>query len=296
MILSYNIQNNSCFLNIKQVLKNEFLLSDRLIRRLKLNNKIYLNNIPVNINHLVKTNDKISVSIDFEEDNSNIIPTKMSLDIIYEDEAYLVINKPAGIATHPSCLHYNNSLSNGVKFYFDTINLNKKIRPVNRLDKNTSGIIIFAKNEYIQECLIRQMQNNIFIKEYVAILSGILENNSGTINAPISRKPNSIIERCVDKNGDTAITNYKLIETIDNNSLVYFTLKTGRTHQIRVHSQYIGHSIIGDTLYGSASDLINRQALHSYKVSFIHPISKKAVTYIAKLPNDMTEILKCPKI
>lgn len=296
MILSYNIQNNSCFLNIKQVLKNEFLLSDRLIRRLKLNNKIYLNNIPVNINHLVKTNDKISVSIDFEEDNSNIIPTKMSLDIIYEDEAYLVINKPAGIATHPSCLHYNNSLSNGVKFYFDTINLNKKIRPVNRLDKNTSGIIIFAKNEYIQECLIRQMQNNIFIKEYVAILSGILENNSGTINAPISRKPNSIIERCVDKNGDTAITNYKLIETIDNNSLVYFTLKTGRTHQIRVHSQYIGHSIIGDTLYGSASDLINRQALHSYKVSFIHPISKKAVTYIAKLPNDMAEILKCPKI
>ena len=157
MILSYNIQNNSCFLNIKQVLKNEFLLSDRLIRRLKLNNKIYLNNIPVNINHLVKINDKISVSIDFEEDNSNIIPTKMSLDIIYEDEAYLVINKPAGIATHPSCLHYNNSLSNGVKFYFDTINLNKKIRPVNRLDKNTSGIIIFAKNEYIQECLIRQM-------------------------------------------------------------------------------------------------------------------------------------------
>lgn len=296
MILSYNIQNNSCFLNIKQVLKNEFLLSDRLIRRLKLNNKIYLNNIPVNINHLVKTNDKISVSIDFEEDNSNIIPTKMSLDIIYEDEAYLVINKPAGIATHPSCLHYNNSLSNGVKFYFDTINLNKKIRPVNRLDKNTSGIIIFAKNEYIQECLIRQMQNNIFIKEYVAILSGILENNSGTINAPISRKPNSIIERYVDTNGDTAITNYKLIETIDNNSLVYFTIKTGRTHQIRVHSQYIGHSIIGDTLYGSASDLINRQALHSYKVSFIHPISKKAVTYIAKLPNDMTEILKCPKI
>lgn len=296
MILSYNIQNNSCFLNIKQVLKNEFLLSDRLIRRLKLNNKIYLNNIPVNINHLVKINDKISVSIDFEEDNSNIIPTKMSLDIIYEDEVYLVINKPAGIATHPSCLHYNNSLSNGVKFYFDTINLNKKIRPVNRLDKNTSGIIIFAKNEYIQECLIRQMQNNIFIKEYVAILSGILENNSGTINAPISRKPNSIIERCVDKNGDTAITNYKLIETIDNNSLVYFTIKTGRTHQIRVHSQYIGHSIIGDTLYGSASDLINRQALHSYKVSFIHPISKKAVTYIAKLPNDMAEILKCPKI
>lgn len=296
MILSYNIQSNSCFLNIKQVLKNEFLLSDRLIRRLKLNDKIYLNNIPVNINHLVKTNDKISVSIDFEEDNSNIISTKMILDIIYEDEAYLVINKPAGIATHPSCLHYNNSLSNGVKFYFDTINLNKKIRPVNRLDKNTSGIIIFAKNEYIQECLIRQMQNNIFIKEYVAILSGILENNSGTINAPISRKPNSIIERCVDKNGDTAITNYKLIETIDNNSLVYFTLKTGRTHQIRVHSQYIGHSIIGDTLYGSASDLIKRQALHSYKVSFIHPISKKAVTYIAKFPNDMAEILKCPKI
>lgn len=291
MILSYTVKNNSTIINVKQILKNEFLLSDRLIRKLKLNNKIYINSIPVSVNFKVNTNDVISVNIDFEEDNSNIVPTKMDLDIIYEDTAYLIINKPAGVPTHPSCLHYTNSLSNGIKYYFDSIDLKKKIRPVNRLDKNTSGIVVFAKNEYIQECLIRQMQNNIFKKEYIAILSGILEKSVGTIDAPISRKDDSIIERCISINGDKAITEYKVIQTIKNNSLVLFKLKTGRTHQIRVHSQYLGHHILGDTLYGTSSSIINRQALHSYKINFIHPISKEKVTYIAPFPNDMSKII-----
>lgn len=291
MILSYTVKNNSTIINVKQILKNEFLLSDRLIRKLKLNNKIYINSIPVSVNFKVNTNDVIIVNIDFEEDNSNIVPTKMDLDIIYEDSAYLIINKPAGISTHPSCLHYTNSLSNGIKYYFDSIDLKKKIRPVNRLDKNTSGIVVFAKNEYIQECLIQQMQNNIFQKKYVAILSGILEKSVGTINAPIARKNDSIIERCISTNGNKSITEYKVIQTINNNSLVLFKLKTGRTHQIRVHSQYLGHPILGDTLYGNSSSIINRQALHSYKINFIHPISKEKVTYIAPLPNDMSKII-----
>lgn len=291
MILSYSVKNNSPVINVKQILKNEFFLSDRLIRKLKLNNKIYINNMPASVNFRVKTSDVVSVNIDFEEDNSNIVPTKMDLDILYEDDAYLIINKPAGIPTHPSYLHYTNSLSNGIKYYFDSIKLKKKIRPVNRLDRNTSGIVIFAKNEYIQECLIRQMQNNIFQKEYIAILSGNLEKTIGTINAPIARKSNSIIERCIRTDGDTAITEYKVIQNMQNNSLVIFKLKTGRTHQIRVHSQYIGHPIIGDTLYGSSSPIIDRQALHSYKVNFIHPISKEEVTYIAPIPDDISKII-----
>ena len=243
MKLTYKITNHK-YENIKQILKQEFNMSERLILRLKTNNKIFLNDNPVSIYTSLSINDTISATLDFEEDNSNIVPTEMDLNIIYEDEYYLVIDKPAGIAIHPSILHFDNSLSNGIKFYFDKIGLKKKIRPVNSLDKDTSGIVIFAKNEYIQECLVKQMKQNIFEKEYVAILDGILTEKSGIINAPINRKDNSIIERCIDENGDTAITHYEVLKEFNNMSYVKFKLETGRTHQIRVHSLYIGHTII----------------------------------------------------
>lgn len=188
------------FFNVKEVLKVNFEISDRLLLKLKRNNKIFLNGNICRIDERVNVGDKISVLIDFEEDNSNIVPTKMNLDIIYEDDAYIVINKPSGIPVHPSMLHYENSLSNGLKYYFDSIRLKKKIRPVNRLDKDTSGIVIFAKNEYVQEALIKQMKSKTFKKEYFAICDSSFSSDlySGTINAPIARKENSIIERCID--------------------------------------------------------------------------------------------------
>jgi len=168
--------------------------------------------------------------------------------------------------------------------------LNKKIRPVNRLDRDTTGIVLFAKNEYIQECLIKQMTNKSFYKEYVAILDGFLENTKGTINAPIARKDGSIIERCIDRNGTKAISHYEVIDAKNNLSLVKYILETGRTHQIRLHSKHIGHPIIGDTLYGTESKLISRQALHCYKISFIHPATKNKLKLIAPIPEDMQEI------
>lgn len=220
------------------------------------------------------------------------MPTKISINIIYEDEAYLVVNKPAGIPVHPSTDHYTDSLANGVIFYFNQIGLKKKIRPVNRLDKDTSGIVIFAKNEYIQECLIKQMKNKQFIKKYIAIVNGNLDNLEGIINAPIARKENSIIERCVSETGDTAITHYKVLKRNDNFDVIECILETGRTHQIRVHFAYLGHSLLSDTLYGVSSPLINRQALHAYEVEFIHPITKQKVKYIADIPDDFKNILK----
>lgn len=291
MVLKYVVKIDDEYSNINQILKNEFNFSSRLMFKVIKNKRVFLNNKFVDTRTQISTNDCITVYLDFEEDNSNIIPTKMNLQIIYEDEAFLIINKPAGIATHPSQLHYNNSLSNGIRFYFDSIGCNKKVRPVNRLDKNTSGLVIFAKNEYIQECLIKQMQNKTFIKEYIAIVEGIVELRSGTINAPIARKENSIIERCVSNNGDMAITHYNVLKTENNMSMLQCILETGRTHQIRVHCKYIGHPIIGDDLYGHKSNLISRQALHSYKVKFIHPINRLPVEYIAKLPEDMTNLL-----
>lgn len=287
MNLSYKIRETDRFDNVLHVLKEQLHLSDRLITRLKKANKIYLNNLPTYSKKPVIVGDTVSVLIDFDEDNSNIVATEMPLDIIYEDEYLLVINKPAGIAIHPSILHYNDSLSNGVKFYFDKLGLKKKIRIVNRLDRNTSGLVIFAKNEYIQECLIRQMKTKEFKKEYLAIVEGILPNKSGTLNFPISRKEGSIIERCVDPNGDKAITHYDVLKTFNNLSLVHIVLETGRTHQIRVHFSYINHPVLGDTLYGHPSKLINRQALHSFKITFVHPVSKEVMTLEAPIPDDM---------
>ena len=289
MILTKRINKDDNFSNLKELLKVYFNISDRLLLKLKKNNKILVNGKIANINSSLLPDDLVEVLLDFEEDNSNIIPVKMNLNILYEDDALLIINKPAGIPVHPSMDHFTDSLSNGVRYYFDTINLKKKIRPVNRLDRNTSGIVIFAKNEYIQECLVRQMKSGLFKKEYIAICEGKFEREEGTINAPIGRKENSIIERCVNENGDTAITEYKVLkyDETNNYSIVKCNLKTGRTHQIRVHLSYIGHPILGDTLYGNPSNLVSRQALHSYRVKFIHPISREEVTFIAELPSDM---------
>ena len=297
MKLKYIVKDNEKFDNVKEVLKTKFEISDRLLLKLKSAHKIFLNDVCCTPRAEVHSNDIIEVLIDFQEDNSNIVPKKINLDIIYEDDCLLVLNKPAGIPVHPSMLHYEDSLSNGVKHYYDSINLNKKIRPVNRLDKDTSGIVIFAKNEYIQECLIRQMKCNLFKKEYIAICNGFLDTRNGTINAPIARKDGSIIERCVNKNGDYAITHYNVIDEIIKDgckfSVLHICLETGRTHQIRVHLAYIGHPIIGDSLYGSYSSLISRQALHSYKVSFIHPISNNKICLEAPLYEDMNTLTSC---
>jgi len=297
MQLEYKVIDKKYY-NIKEILKVHFQISDRLLTKLKKNSKILLNDLPCYIDKKVTIGDFICVNLDFEEESENIVPIKMKLDIIYEDETILVINKQANLPVHPSILHFEDSLSNGIKYYFETINLKKKIRPVNRLDKDTSGIVIFAKNEYIQECLIKQMKNNTFKKEYYAILEGLLEEESGTIDAPISRKEGSIIEREINFSGDSAITHFELIKTFNstiNNitlSLVRFILETGRTHQIRVHSKHINHPILGDSLYGNPSNLISRQALHAYKVSFIHPITKNKLNLKIDFPDDMKKIIE----
>lgn len=284
MKINYEIKNNTQTIN--STLQNELKISSRLLYKLIKLNKIELNHKPCDTRKTGTFGDTITINFDYEEDNSNIIPTKMNLNIIFEDDWLLVVNKPAGIAIHPSVLHYSDSLCNGIRFYFDKIGLKKKIRPVNRLDLNTSGLVVFAKCEYIQECLINQMKNNQFKKEYLAVCDGIFNEKSGTINLPIARKRNSIIERCISENGQTAITHYEVLKEFDNYSLVKCSLETGRTHQIRVHMSAIGHPLLGDSLYSSISDLINRQALHCYNLQFIHPVYNNDLNFWGDLPND----------
>lgn len=295
MILKYIKTYKDNYSTVRQVLNQEFNLSYNLLIKLKKDKRILLNDVPTFVDNQISVGDVISVNIDFYEDNSNIVSTSMNLNILYEDESFLILDKPAGIPVHPSILHFENSLSNGVKYYFDSIGLHKKIRPVNRLDRNTSGIVIFAKNEYVQNSLSKQMDDKTFVKKYISICEGSFNSKEGIIDFPIARKENSIIERCVDSSGDIAITHYKVLkefnikDTICSELLI--NLETGRTHQIRVHLAYLGHPIIGDSLYGNESSLINRQALHAYEVQFIHPISKNKMKIISELPKDIQNLL-----
>ena len=291
MELKYIVKENDENKTINEILSTKFDFSTRLLNKLIKMNQIFKNDLIVDTRNKVFTGDIIKINLDFEEDNTNIVPKQMNLSIVYEDKWFLVIDKPAGIAIHPSQLHYDNSLSNGVRYYFDSINLKKKIRPVNRLDLNTSGLVIFAKCEYIQECFTKQMMSDIFKKEYLCIVEGIFDKKKGTINLPIARKKGSIIERCTSDEGQESITHYEVIQELEDSSLVKCKLDTGRTHQIRVHMSSLGHPIIGDTLYGNKSNLINRQALHSYKIKLIHPISKKELFFVSKLPKDMKDLL-----
>ena len=290
MKLKYLVKDNK-YKNINEILSLEFKISARLKNKLIRKNMIFLNDNVCDTRSNVEIGDKLIINLNYNEDNSNIVPKEMSLDIVYEDEWLLVVNKPSGIAIHPSILHFDNSLSNGVRFYFDKIGLNKKIRPINRLDKDTSGLVIFAKCEYIQESLSQQMKEKNFKKEYLCLCSDLFDKKSGIINFPIARKKGSIIERCIDKNGKDAITHYEILKEFSDYSLVLCKLETGRTHQIRLHMASVGHPLLGDTLYGKTSKLISRQALHSYKTTFIHPVTKKVLELSADLPEDIKNIL-----
>ena len=287
MVLTHIVEKHEANQKISELLRKKFNISSRLLTKLKMNQKILVNNSPVFSSHIILENDQITVKIDFDEDDF-IISEKIDLNILYEDEYLLAVNKPAGMVVHPSSYHPNNTLANGVKYYLSN---NKKIRPVNRLDRDTSGIVIFAKNEYIQELM---KNDNSMQKEYLTIVTGILLNKKGTINKPIARKEGSIMERIVDENGQIAITHYVVLdESIEKNlSLVHVTLETGRTHQIRVHFAYLGNSILGDTLYGTETNLINRQSLHAWKLSFTHPITKERIQILADIPNDMKTVMK----
>lgn len=291
MKLEY-INTNNKYLTIRQVLKNEFGIAGRFISKLKQEKAILLNNEPMYIDKELVENDIITINIDFEEENTNkIVPIEMKLNIIYEDDSLLIVNKPPYMPVHPSSSHFTDTLSNAVQYYYNKKNINHKVRLVNRLDMNTSGIVVFAKNAYIQENLINQMRKKEFHKEYIALVNGFWEENIGTISAPIARKIGSIIEREINPNGDIAITHFKKIKQYETYALVKFILETGRTHQIRVHCQYMNNPILGDTLYGSSSPLINRQALHAYKINFIHPITKEKFSAEAEIPEDIKTLI-----
>lgn len=220
-------------------------------------------------------------------DSDGIVPVSMPLSILYEDEDILVINKPADMPVHPSIGNYTNTLANGVAAYLDAKDEHSPFRCINRLDRDTSGALILAKNAFSAAVLSTQMRNRQIRRTYLAVVEGITPPN-GTISAPISRVDDSVIERHVDfLHGEPAVTHYERLEVKNEHSLLEIHLETGRTHQIRVHMGYIGHPLPADYLYHPVYDCFKRQPLHSLQLEFRHPVTDKPMCLLAPVSEDM---------
>jgi 23S rRNA pseudouridine1911/1915/1917 synthase len=220
----------------------------------------------------------------------SIEPIPLPLTINYEDDSILVIDKPAGLLVHPTTDSTCPTLANAVVNHLRTAKSAVGFHPVHRLDRNTSGLILIAKNPYMQHLFSCQGEKALH-RSYLAVVSGTLCPLEGVIEAPIGRKPDSIIERMVRPDGQRAITHYQTITAYKNASLVKVELLTGRTHQIRVHLSSLGHPILGDDLYGGETTLLSRQALHAANLRFIHPLLNKTIDLTSPLPPDMQALL-----
>lgn len=276
---------------LKEVLLDKLNFSVRSLSKMKREQSVLVNGEFKKPSAKVKKGDLIEVKID--EDRANFEAQDLNLDIIYDDFDIIMVNKPPFMVVHPTKSHYNNTIANGITDYIIKNDEKVKVRFVNRLDMNTSGLVIVAKNAYAHHTLSQDMSNDKVEKSYITVVHGIVTNDSGTINQPIYRPTEDSIKRVVDDRGQESITHYKVIERLKDATVLQVKLETGRTHQIRVHMNYIGHGIIGDELYGYVNEeLINRQALHAYKLDFEQPRTKEKLSFEAELPKDIKNLIE----
>ncbi|MEG0918377.1 MAG: RluA family pseudouridine synthase [Anaerovoracaceae bacterium] len=279
-------------LAITAIMKQKFDFSSRLRTKIKKNEGMLLNGNKVPSWIVPKPGDEITIIIPTEK--SHFEPENIPINIIYQDADLLILNKQPGIVVHPTNGHPCHTLANGVAKYMIDNDQHFKIRFINRLDMDTSGLLALAKNSHSQDSFVKQMKVHKVKKQYLAIVIGIIENDHGTIDLPIGRPDPNKIARAVTPEGSPCVTHYEVIQRYNKGyTLVKLTLETGRTHQIRVHLSHIGYPIVGDHLYGGEKiHLIERQALHAAHLSFYHPVTNAHLKLDAPLPTDMAELLK----
>lgn len=256
---------------------------------------ILVNGKSVNKNYKIKSNDDISVEIP-EPQVMDAVPENIPLDIVYEDDDLLVVNKPKGMVVHPAHGNYNGTLVNALLYHCgeSLSGINGVIRPgiVHRIDKNTSGLLIVAKNDKSHLHLAQQIKEHSFTREYEAVATGYFKEPLGTIDAPIGRHKTDRKKMCVTtENSRNAVTHYSVIKQYGGFAYVRLRLETGRTHQIRVHLSYIGHAVLGDDVYGKPYRDIDGQCLHARKIGFIHPTTEKYMEFTSELPDYFRKVL-----
>lgn len=280
---------------LRTVLRSRLGVSRKLLSRLKMTEQgITVNGERKYIDVKVRTGDRVAVRM-IEEQSDDIMPQPMPLNILYEDEELLVLNKEAGLIVHPTHGHYTGTIANGVVHYWRERGENFRFRPIHRLDQETSGALAVAKNPYVHQQISEQMQAHQLKKEYLAIVHGRMADDTGTVNAPIDRNPDAPHLRIVTETGYAAVTHYRIERRFAEATLVRLRLETGRTHQIRVHMQHLGHPLLGDKLYGfkseSAEAGIDRHALHACTLGLTHPTLKRWMEFEAPMPDDMEHCL-----
>ena len=289
-IFTYRIPEEFENCTLLSFLKAECYSSPIITHLKRTENGILLNGCWARVWDILHKNDILTITLLETDSSDNIVPVPLPLNIIYEDEDLMVINKPADMPIHPSQNNYENTLANAVAYYFSQQGIPFVYRCINRLDRDTTGLLILAKHMYSASLLSDMVKNRFIHREYIAIADGNV-NDEGIIDAPIARVKDSTIEREVNfTDGDFARTHYKCLKRKNGYSLVSLKLETGRTHQIRVHMKYIGHALLGDFLYNPDYTFMKRQALHSYRLTFTHPITKEKLTFTAPLPPDMEKL------
>lgn len=286
----YTITSAEKSLTLEQYLKDSLHYSGRQLQQLTRSKGIFINKKPAFLKRQLKENDVIKIKT-LNDSDYGVTPEIGSIEILYEDDDLIVLNKPPFQLVHPTGQTSNHTLSNYLAGYFQRQNKVITIRPVHRLDRDTSGCIIFAKTAAAQTSLEKSLQIKKLKRNYLAIVSGIINPSQGTIDLPIGKHPQKANQRAIKPNGDRAITNYSTQQAWNSAALLSLNLETGRTHQIRVHLAHLKHALIGDKMYGKRSSFISRQALHANAITFIQPTSQQQITIEAPLPTDMNDLI-----
>lgn len=290
--ITYKVGKEGQDVKIRDYMKENLNLSGRFIRGSAMDRRLRVNGKEVKLNYKLQEDDVIEVTVNAEE-SQNIEGEDLNIKVIYEDDDLLIVDKPPFMVVHPTKSHPMGTLANGVIHHFRSNNDNSIVRLVSRLDRDTSGLIMIAKNQFSHMNLAKSMEKNLIKKSYLAIIHGNLENQEGTIDLPIGRHTDETIKRAVLEDGQRSITHYKIKESYKEGTLVELVLETGRTHQIRVHLSYVGCPIYGEQLYSDFNDeeLISRQALHAYALTLPHPRSGEILNFESTLPEDMTKLI-----
>ncbi len=288
--IEYTVPEERDGVLLREILRREVGISAGLLRRMKqMEGSILKNGVPAFVTVPVKGGDVLKLVLEEESGSDGVLPTEGKLDIYFENEDVLVVSKPGDMSVHPSHGHFTTSLANVVVYHYNQLGHEFVFRPVNRLDRGTSGLMAIAKNAYAHAFFTDMMKAGRFTREYLAVCEGVPKCTCDTIDAPIARCEGSTIERKVSSDGKRAVTHYEVLEVHAGRSLVKLKLETGRTHQIRVHMAHIGCPLVGDFLYGAEERDFNRVALHSHTLKTPLPFCKDSIELVSEMPQDMRE-------
>ncbi len=289
--MQYKVQNDE--IRLDNFLTDMMDESRNQISKMIKNGEVLVNDKVVKAGFLVKTGDVVTVN--HKNTNTDVTPEKMTLDIVYEDEDVIVVNKANGVVVHPGAGNYQHTLVNGLLYHTNLSNVNGEVRPgiVHRIDAYTTGLLMVAKNNKAHESLAKQLEEKTITRKYVALVWGVIPNDTGLIDAPIGRSTSDRKKMAVIADGKKAITHFKVLKRYKKATLIELKLETGRTHQIRVHMAYIGHPVVNDNVYGKRKVIDDTgQCLHAQTLGFVHPKTGKYMEFNCELPVCFTNILK----